>query len=133
MIQQYYVIDTIQTTTITCPTQIVPVWYYKLSCSRRVTSLVKILHSGPTRRLVQFDHAGYTVRRSAQQTKLDAGKSAPKTSLRHYNSCVVSCLTNLTTVINFAQVYLSPAQPLLEFQSILQDLQCNSPAMLVHE
>ena len=47
---------------------------HELSCSRTVTSLVKILQSGPTHVFVQFDHAGYTVRRSAQQAKLDAGK-----------------------------------------------------------
>ena len=47
---------------------------HKLSCSQTITFLVKILHSGPAHELVQFDCAGYTVRRSAQQTKLDAGK-----------------------------------------------------------
>ena len=46
----------------------------QLSCSRTVTSLVKVLCSDPTTHgFVQFDHAGYTVR-STQQAKLDAGK-----------------------------------------------------------
>ena len=35
---------------------------------------MKILHSGPTHEFVQFDCAGYTVKRSAQQAKLGAGK-----------------------------------------------------------
>ena len=47
---------------------------HKLSCSRTVTSLVKILRSGPAQGLIQFDRAGYTVRRSAQKAKLDEGK-----------------------------------------------------------
>ena len=53
---------------------------HKHSCSRTVTFLVKILHSGPAHGLVQFDHAGYTVRRRAQKAKLDTGKSTPKTT-----------------------------------------------------
>ena len=47
---------------------------HKLSCSWTVTFLVKILHSGPAHGFIQFDRAGYTVRRSAQQAKLDAEK-----------------------------------------------------------
>ena len=47
---------------------------HKLSCSQTVISLVKILHSGPAHGFVQSAHAGYMVRRSAQQAKLDAGK-----------------------------------------------------------
>ena len=47
---------------------------HELSYSLTVTSLVKILHSGPACGFVQFDHAGYTVRSSAQQAKLDAGR-----------------------------------------------------------
>ena len=46
----------------------------KLSCSQTVTSLMKILHSSPTHGFIQFDRAGYTVRRSAQQAKLDTEK-----------------------------------------------------------
>ena len=60
------------------------------SCSRTVTFLVKILHSGPPHEFVQFDFAGYTVRRRAQQAELDAGKVR---LLGHCNSCIVSCLT----------------------------------------
>ena len=55
---------------------------HKLSCSRTVTFLVKILHSGPAHGFVQFDRAGYTVRRSAQQAKLDAGKVHQKPACR---------------------------------------------------
>ena len=48
---------------------------HELSCSRTVTFLVKILLSGTAHGFVQFDRAGYMVRRSrAQRAKLDAGK-----------------------------------------------------------
>ena len=54
---------------------------HKLPYSWTETSLVKILHSGPTHGSVQFDRAGYTVRRSTQQTKPNAGKSTLKIAL----------------------------------------------------
>ena len=110
---------------------------HKLFCSRTVTSLVKILYSGPTHGLVQFDCAGYMVRRSTQQANLTQEKHTKNCSSRHCNRCVVSCLT---TFNHSNKLYSSLSQPSTALSGVSRSLKvfCKSlqhalPAALVHE
>ena len=109
---------------------------HKLSCSRTLTFLVKILHSGPAHGFIQFDRAGYAVRRSAQQAKLDT-KYTKNSLSRHCNSCVVSCLT---TFNHSNKLCSSVSEPSSAFSGVSrsQEVSCKSlqhafPAALAHE
>ena len=112
--------------------------HHKLSCSRTVTFLVKILYSGPAHGFIQFNRAGYTVRRSTQQAKLDEEKVHPKNRLsRHCSSCVVSCLT---TFKHGNKLCSSVSEPSLAFSGVARpqeasrkSLQYTLPAAIAYE
>ena len=112
---------------------------HKLSCSRTVTFLVKVLHSGPEHGIIQFDRAGYTVRSEGAHSKqnLTQEKYTKNRSSRHCNSCVVSCLT---TFNHGNKLCSSVSEPSSAFSGVSrsQEVSCKSlqyafPAALGYE